>query len=531
MAEETASRSGLEDERICGALAAYFEDLEAGRRPDPREIIALHPELERELSEVFAMDRILAEWADGPSRADAGRPSRSGGGRGEGEAGEAAADAWELAGPRLIGDHLLLEEVGRGGMGVVFRAWQRGLRRVVALKVVSAGRLATDSERRRFHAEAEAAAALDHPHIVPIYEIGHDRGCSFYTMRLIEGGCLARRLDDFRDRPREAVGLVILVARAIHHAHQRGVLHRDLKPSNILLDAEGGPHVSDFGLAKRSGGPDLTLTGDVLGSPPYMAPEQAGGHGGTTIATDVYGLGAILYALLGGRPPFEADSAIATIDLVRNRPPTPPRTINPNVDRDLQTICLKCLEKAPEARYATAGDLAEDLRRWLDGEPILARAASRPRLAWLWCRDRRRMRDAAVLALVLGLMLCVLVLVGIAAIVGGAVPSRNPAKHLRYEWGWLLLGYVPAVGWAWAALRGRAWAFWGGLLHTLLMAAYLAVFITHIEWFGAQDVFPPDPGEEAFVHVVIFCIFGLLALVFAEGALAAAVGPRDDPSA
>jgi serine/threonine protein kinase len=239
---------------------------------------------------------------------------------------------------RYFGDYELMGEIARGGMGVVYRARQLSLNRTVALKMILDGHHATPDHVARFRAEAEATAALDHPNIVPVHEVGEHDGYSYLAMKLVEGGTLAHRLADFADDPRAAGRLVATVAGAVHHVHQRGILHRDLKPSNVLLDEAGEPHVSDFGLAKRLGsGDDLTESGAVLGSPPYMSTEQASGdRNAVTTATDVYGLGVILYALLTGRPPFQGGSALETIEQVRTRDPQLPSALNRRVDRDLR---------------------------------------------------------------------------------------------------------------------------------------------------------------------------------------------------
>ena len=254
--------------------------------------------------------------------------------------------------PARLGDFELVRRLGEGAMGVVFEARQVSLNRPVAVKMIRAGLFAGESDLRRFRLEAEAVAHLDHPRIVPIYGVWEDQDCHYFSMKLIRGGSLARRLPSSPADPRAAAQLVAEVARAIQHAHDRGILHRDLKPSNILLDEEGWPLVTDFGLAKRSGDDsNLTQSGAILGTPSYMAPEQALGHkGAVTVLTDVYGLGAVLYALLTGRPPFAADTILETIEQVRARPPVAPSRINPRVDRDLETICLRCLEKDPWRR-------------------------------------------------------------------------------------------------------------------------------------------------------------------------------------
>jgi serine/threonine-protein kinase len=308
--------------------------------------------------------------------------------------------------PALLGDFALLEVLGKGGMGVVYRARQLSLNRLVALKMIKAGALADDAELRRFHNEAEAVAALDHPGIVPIHEVGEHGGQRYFTMKLVAGDSLAASLGRYRDDPRAAAALVAAAAEAVHHAHQRRILHRDLKPANILVDEQGRPHVTDFGLAKRvEGDSELTQSGAIKGTPAYMAPEQTTGRrGAVTTATDVYGLGAVLYALLAGRAPFGGDGVVETLEAVRHRAPEPPRRLNPRVSRDLEVIGLKCLEKDPGRRYRSAEALAEDLRRWLDGRPIAARPVGSMTRAWMWCR-----RHPLTAALATGLALAVIV--------------------------------------------------------------------------------------------------------------------------
>ena len=258
-------------------------------------------------------------------------------------------------------------------MGVVYKARQISLNRPVALKMVRSAALASDDELRRFQNEAEAVAGLDHEHIVSILEVGDHEGQRFFSMKLIAGSSLDKKLADYTADPSAAARLLKQAAEAVHHAHQRGILHRDLKPANILLDERGQPHVADFGLAKRvQGDSEITVSGAILGTPAYMAPEQASGRrGSVTTSSDVYGLGAILYALLTGGAPFGGDSVQETLEQVRESAPSAPSKINPKVPRDLEVICLKCLEKDPARRYASAQALADDLRRFIEGRPIL----------------------------------------------------------------------------------------------------------------------------------------------------------------
>jgi TolB-like protein/Tfp pilus assembly protein PilF/predicted Ser/Thr protein kinase len=276
-----------------------------------------------------------------------------------------------------FGDYELLEEVGRGGQGVVFRARQKSLNRTVALKIIGLGQWATEAHLKRFRLEAEAAASLEHPGIVPIHEVGERDGSCYFSMKFIEGG----QLDEVARRDpmpaRNAVELIAKVARTVHYAHEHNILHRDIKPGNILLDTKGEPHLTDFGLARLvEAGSTVTRTMEVLGTPSYMAPEQAvGNNSEISSATDVYGLGAVLYQLLTGHPPFAGGTTYETIKLLLDTEPRQPRALNAKIDRDLSTICLKCLEKDPKRRYSSALALAEDLERWLKHEPILARHA------------------------------------------------------------------------------------------------------------------------------------------------------------
>ena len=287
-------------------------------------------------------------------------------------------------------------------MGVVYMARQISLNRTVALKLLKSDILAIDDERRRFQNEAEAVALLDHPHIVPIYEVGEHDARQYFSMKLIGGPSLEKKLSEFASNPTAAAGLVKTAAEAVHHAHQRGILHRDLKPSNILLDERGEPYVTDFGLAKRiEGDSEMTASGAILGTPPYMAPEQASGRrGAVTVATDVYGLGAVLYTLLTGQAPFRGTSAVEVLEQVRDRTPEPPSRYNKNAARDLEVICLKCLEKAPSKRYDSAQALAQDLGRFLVGKPIHARPISPIERVVMWAQ-RKPVVAALVMLVVL----------------------------------------------------------------------------------------------------------------------------------
>jgi WD40 repeat protein len=398
---------------------------ELDQKPAPAEWYARFPQWRDRLERLFAVHEQVCAGADGETSAAAAtpRPLAAGvGARGTDGVGSA------------LGPHELLGEIGRGGMGVVYKARQKGLNRIVALKMILVGAQAGPDELARFRTEAEAAARLRHPNIVPIYEVGEWQSANgspplpYLTMEWVEGGSLEQKLAGVPRPAKEAAQLVETLARAMHHAHQQGIVHRDLKPANVLLTADGTPRITDFGLAKcldawesdrgrtRSGDsadprgvptlpalPPLTRTGAILGTPCYVSPEQAAGD---TRAlgppTDIYALGAILYELLTGRPPFQGANPLDTLEQVRTVEPVPPRRLQPRLARDLETICLKCLQKEPHQRYPSALGLAEDLDRFLAGRPIQARAVGSSERLWRWCRRNPRVAGlVAALFLVL----------------------------------------------------------------------------------------------------------------------------------
>ncbi|MBI2807217.1 MAG: serine/threonine protein kinase [Planctomycetes bacterium] len=303
----------------------------------------------------------------------------------------ARSRTYVVAAGQRFGEYEILGEIARGGMGVVYRARQTALDRIVALKMILAGRLANADEVQRFRTEAEAAARLQHPNLVTVHEVDEIDGQHFFTMEFIEGMSLDQRLIQGPLAGKPAARYVRILARAVHYAHKQGILHRDLKPSNVLIDADDEPHITDFGLAKRlgEGGSGKTRTGAVLGTPSYMSPEQAQGKTAEIgPAADIYSLGAILYELVTGRPPFRAETPLDTVMQVIDQEPVPPRLLNANVEHDLETICLKCLTKDPHQRYASAEELGEDLQRYLDGDSIHARSLNMfDRLAHVLERD------------------------------------------------------------------------------------------------------------------------------------------------
>jgi WD40 repeat protein len=405
--------SALRDQRLHQILHDYLQAVDAGQTADPQEWVRRHPDFASELQAFFSDQARLEELAQSMQPAERA-----------GNSPEDVADARTLApAPRILsnsplgalqsfGDYELVEEIARGGMGVVYKARQISLKRTVALKMILAGQFASAVDVQRFRAEAEAAGNLDHPNLVPIYEVGEYEGHQYFSMKLIDGGSLTQHLARFGKDQRAAAQLLAKVARAVHYAHQRGILHRDLKPGNILLDASGEPHVTDFGLAKRvQGDSQLTQSGAIVGTPSYMPPEQASGKKGVlSTAADVYSLGAILYEMLAGRPPFRAETPLDTLLQVMEQEPQRLRRINPQVSRDLETICWKCLEKVPEKRYPSAEALAKDLERWRAGEPIRARP-----VRW-WERAVKWVRRRPAAATMAGLI-CLVTLLGLGGVI------------------------------------------------------------------------------------------------------------------
>ena len=319
----------------------------------------------------------------------------------------------------LFGEYHLMEEIDRGGMGIVYRAKQLQAKRVVALKMILAGKFAGKKDLKRFYSEAAAAAKLDHPNIVPIYDVGEQDGHPFFTMAYVDGQNLAARIQQGPLAQREAAAMVSEIAGAIEYAHQRGIVHRDLKPANILLTANGQTRITDFGLAKQIGDhSDLTVTGDVVGTPSYMSPEQVtGNHADVDVGSDIYSLGAILYCLLTGRPPFQAATILETFTQLIETDPVPPRQLVPTISTDLETICLKCLQKDPSKRYLSAADLLDDLNRYMAGKPVQARPVSQLERCWRWCQRK------PVIALLLATVTLLVCLV--------AIVSSMAAFHLQ----------------------------------------------------------------------------------------------------
>ncbi|MHB8954185.1 MAG: bifunctional serine/threonine protein kinase/MFS transporter [Pirellulaceae bacterium] len=362
------------DQQLAALLSELSDRARRGESVNLETECRAHPQLARELRELWGT--VLVAHAVGSVSSDKGS--------------DVALDHVPKHGaaPRRLGDYELLEELGRGGMGVVYLAPPVNLNRQLAVKMILSGPLASRIDRERFLAEAQAAARLDHVGIVPVYQVGEEGGRMYFSMKYIKGPTLSDLLQAGPLPPHMAAQLLAKVSRAIDFAHQSGVLHRDLKPSNILIDEEGEPHVTDFGLAKRIKDPhSMTHSGAVVGTPAYMSPEQAAGNKGMGPASDVYSLGAILYHMLTGEPPFQAASPVDAVMKVIEQDPVPPRQLNRGVDRDLELIAVRCLQKPPDLRYASAGALAADLEAYLNHEPIAARSGRFTQVISRWFRE------------------------------------------------------------------------------------------------------------------------------------------------
>ena len=436
--DNSANPSG--SERLNQIIAEYLETTKAGRAPDRQQLLNSYPDLADDLRLFFTDHDKMKELAEakqpvGPEpESDVDEPNlppreaEPAGSVSEDktlrhapaepvdaatlpptEAKLTSADEAPPVGTkvRYFGDYELLGEIARGGMGVVYKALQSKLNRVVALKMILAGQLASPEDVQRFYSEAEAAANLDHPGIVPIYEIGKHGDQHYFSMAFIDGDSLGDRIKDGPVSPRAAAQFVKSVAEAVQYAHEKGIIHRDLKPANVLIDSSGRTKVTDFGLAKQvKGDSGLTATGQVMGTPSYMPPEQAAGRADIGPAADIYSLGAILYCLIVGRPPFQSANTMDVLKQVLEQEPVPPRKLNSGVDADLETICLKCLEKDVRRRYQSAQELADDLSRFLNDEPITAKPPRVSRLVRVWIRQNvGAIGWAAVVGVFFGLML------------------------------------------------------------------------------------------------------------------------------
>ncbi|QEG43828.1 serine/threonine-protein kinase [Roseimaritima ulvae] len=418
--------------------------------------------------------------------------------------------------PSSFGDYELLEELGRGGMGIVFLAKQVGLNRTIALKTILAPHLAASDQITRFKREAEAAAKLDHPGIVAVYDSGTVDNIHYFSMAYVDGGSLSDRLRQGLFNQQQAVQLLIAIADAVAYAHDQGVVHRDLKPSNVLLNQKGDPLVADFGLAKIvSLDAEATVSGRVLGTPSYMSPEQAAGNiRGVGPHTDIYSLGAILYRLLTGRPPFQEDTISNTIRAVLDQEPLPPRNLRPGIERDLETICMKCLEKEVADRYQTVDELKQDLQRFANDQPIKARPVSVIRAVWRWYTGRQ---DSSALvaggyAMILGTILTLWNLVGLVA-----VPMQSSYDAVRWvALNEILMGLIaqslPMVVLGWFTLKRRPAAIYAG---TLVAAAAFAFAISLYVGYTRLNSIQSRPFDALSALLLIMSAIGVILYLIA----------------
>jgi serine/threonine-protein kinase len=505
MGEQIAASSSIavDEEKLALLLADLADRAQRGEHVDLEATCAANPDLADELRELWGAV-VVAEAAASASVDQTLAPRHD-------------SSLSLLVLPCRFGDYELLEELGRGGMGVVYRAQQISLRREVAVKMILRGQLASEADRERFHSEAEAAARLDHPGIVPVYEVGDVEGRPYFSMKYIDGQTLADRLVDGPLGNREAARIVREVARAIHFAHERGVLHRDLKPSNILLDRSGLAHVTDFGLAKQiTDAASLTRTGAVLGTPAYMAPEQAAGaRGEVGPASDVYSLGVILYHMLTGRPPFQAASPVDTVLMVLEQDPVPPRLLNPKADRDLEMIALRCLQKPTDLRYPTAAALADDLDAYLHDERISARSGQFMQVVSWWLRETHH---AAVLEnwglLWMWHSLALLVVCSLTNslyLFGGALAESRWPYFLLWTAG---LGAWAAVFWALRRRMGPVTFVERQIAHLWASSMIGIAMLFPLEWWLKLDVLKLSPMLGIINGMVFVAKAGILSGAF-----------------
>ena len=439
------------DDRFDDVVAEFLDAVEAGSPPNEVEFAARHPEFEQSLLAFFEDYRQMGGWLTPNDQAIASESSSEAADSGASTDGASpppvdsrVAKTTAFSGskptdPRqpTLGDFVLLERIAEGGMGVVYKAKQKGLERIVALKMIRSGQFADDEEVQRFHREAAAAAKLDHPGIVPIYQVGEEDGQHFFAMAYVKGHSLADIIREQRLPPKQAAEYVRKVAIAVHFAHQHGIIHRDIKPGNVLVDELGELKVTDFGLAKDiDSDHSLTTSGQIVGTVSYMPPEQASGTiRRVSTWSDVYSLGALLYALLTQRPPFQAENPLDVLMQVLSDMPIAPSKVDDTkwqwpgrrdasdvssgstwtsskIPLDLDTICLKCLEKEPSKRYPSAESLADDLQRFLEGAPIRARPVRLVERTIRWCRRRKALSTATALALLLLILTPVIVVQG-----------------------------------------------------------------------------------------------------------------------
>lgn len=503
---------GAAEEQLAQIVAVELDRLQSGQPLDIAGLCAAYPQFAEELQQVWPAT-LLADIA---GRCESARLDET----------TSHTDAWRgsslLADGDLVdepllgrmGDYEILEEIGRGGMGVVYRARQISLDRQVAVKMVQRGRLNSDLDRQRFLAEAQATARLDHPGIVPVYEVGEFDGTPFFSMQLISGQTLADRLADGPLPQREAAKILAAVAHAIHHAHCEGVLHRDIKPSNILLAVNGRPMVTDFGLAKLiDAGQSLTNTGSILGTPSYMSPEQAAGRGATSgPAADIYSLGTVLYHTLTGRPPFLASSPIEmALKIIEHDPPLP-RLLDPTIDRDLEMIVIRCLQKPPDLRYATASKLAEDLESFVRDEPVSARGGTLSDVIARWFRETHH---APVLENWGLLWMWHSVVLLVACVLTQALAWSHVENRLWYAALWTIgLGAWAAVFWAMRRQVGPVTFVERQIAHVWGASLIAIAMLWPLEWWLSLKPLTLSPLLGVITGMIFFIKAGILTGAF-----------------
>lgn len=492
----------VHEEELSQLLSQLADQVQRGEVVDIDAVCQSRPHLAQELRYVWGALVVVEVAGGGSAKNHASTPT------GQSQLGRNVG-AFPL--PADFGDYELVEQIGRGGMGVVYRARQNSLNREVAIKMVRRDRLANEEERQRFFAEAEATARLEHPGIVPVFEVGEIAGRPFFSMLLVAGQTLAERLHRGPIPQREAAEIMVQVCRAIDFAHSRGVLHRDVKPSNILLDEQGKARVSDFGLAKVADGLiSLTQSGAVVGTPLYMSPEQATGRNYLVgPASDIYSLGTVLYHALTGRPPFLADTPVQLALQVMELDPPLPRLLDPKIDRDLEMIVVRCLQKPPDLRYARAGDLADDLQAFLRDEPIQARSGRITQVVARWFRDTHHatvLENWGLLWMWHSLVLL------IACLLTQVLYWSKTTNRFWYESLWTIgLGAWAAVFWALRRRMGPVTFVERQIAHLWGASLIAIALLTPLEWWLELEPLTLSPMLGIISGMVFFVKAGILA--------------------
>lgn len=505
--QQTSGYESERDQRLAQLLSELADQVAQGQAPDFDSVCRMHPDLAQDLR--YLWGTILVTDAAGTSVDEVPGASRSG------SSSDGDPSRWRgLSLPTTIGDYRLEEELGRGGMGVVFRATQISLKRSVAVKMILRGRLASQADLQRFLAEASATARLQHPNIVPVYDVGDIDGRPFFSMQLIHGETLGDRLQDGPLPEAEAARIVAAAARAIGYAHRQGILHRDLKPSNILLDKNHKPHVTDFGLAKQGGDEGgLTRSGAVLGTPAYMSPEQAAGsRGNVGPASDIYSLGCVLYHALTGRPPLVSDSPVELVLMVLEQDPPPPRALRPSLDRLLEMIVVRCLQKPVDLRYETADELAADLEAFLNDEHV---AASEGRFGQVIARLFRETHHAAVLENWGLLWMWHSVILLIACLATWGLELANVSNRFAYGALWTVgLGTWAGVFWVMRRRMGPVTFVERQIAHVWAASMMGIALLFPLEWWLGLDPLTLSPVLGILAAMVFLVKAGMFSGAF-----------------